>query len=340
MADVTIRGAGIFGLSIAWACIERGAKVRLVDPNGIAAGASGGIVGALAPHVPENWNEKKQFQLDSLLMAQPFWDRVSEAGGQAHGYAQLGRLQPVADAHALDLARKRTETAGELWKEHATWRVGPDAHGWQVGSNTGQFVFDTLSARIHPRKACLALAAALREKGVILQPEAPDTGPTIWATGVAGLEAIANTRPVGSGVKGQAALLSCDIAGRPQLFVDALHVVPHADGTVAVGSTSERDYDDPCSTDAALDTLLEKARTLVPELRAAKLVARWAGIRPRSRSRAPMLGAWPSRHGHFIANGGFKIGFGMAPKVAVVMADLVLEQIDRIPESFSVAASL
>ena len=58
MAEVTIKGAGIIGLSIAWQCIQRGAKVQVIDPNGIGAGSSGGIVGALAPHVPENWNEK------------------------------------------------------------------------------------------------------------------------------------------------------------------------------------------------------------------------------------------------------------------------------------------
>ena len=48
MVDVTVRGAGIFGLSVAWACVLRGASVRVVDPAGPAAGASGGIVGALA----------------------------------------------------------------------------------------------------------------------------------------------------------------------------------------------------------------------------------------------------------------------------------------------------
>ncbi|HIF77741.1 MAG TPA: FAD-binding oxidoreductase, partial [Sulfitobacter sp.] len=64
MVDVTVRGAGIFGLSVAWACALRGASVQVVDPAGPAAGASGGIVGALAPHVPENWNAKKAFQLD------------------------------------------------------------------------------------------------------------------------------------------------------------------------------------------------------------------------------------------------------------------------------------
>ncbi|WP_336043342.1 FAD-dependent oxidoreductase, partial [Pseudooceanicola nanhaiensis] len=71
--DVTIRGAGIFGLSIAWVLLRKGATVRVVDPHGPGAGSSGGIVGALAPHVPEAWNAKKAFQLDSLLMAEAFW---------------------------------------------------------------------------------------------------------------------------------------------------------------------------------------------------------------------------------------------------------------------------
>ena len=44
MADLTIRGAGIFGLSIAWEALKRGARVRVVDPAGPAAGASGAAV--------------------------------------------------------------------------------------------------------------------------------------------------------------------------------------------------------------------------------------------------------------------------------------------------------
>ncbi|MGB5066218.1 MAG: FAD-dependent oxidoreductase, partial [Albidovulum sp.] len=69
-------------------------------------------------------------------------------------------------------------------------------------------------------------------------------------------------------------------------------------------------------------------------------IERWAGVRPRAKTRAPMLGGWPGRPGHFIANGGFKIGFGMAPKVAAVMADLVLEGHDRIPDGFRVCDNL
>ena len=34
MVDVTVLGAGAFGLSVAWACAKRGAKVRVTDPQG------------------------------------------------------------------------------------------------------------------------------------------------------------------------------------------------------------------------------------------------------------------------------------------------------------------
>ena len=341
MVDVTVRGAGILGLSIAWACVQRGAAVRIVDPYGIASGSSGGIVGALAPHVPENWNPKKQFQLESLLMAETYWQGVQDSGGLAPGYARLGRLQPIADAKARDLAAQRGVQAQTLWQGRADWQIIDAPGDWAPHSATGQYVFDTLSARIHPRQACLALQAALAARGVTITADQPAANePTIWATGLPGLQAIDNPRPVGTGVKGQAALLGFDARALPQLFADALHIVPHGDGTVAIGSTSEREYRDPASTDAQLDVLVAKARAMMPALTNAPVLERWAGVRPRARSRAPMLGPWPGRGGHFIANGGFKIGFGMAPKIAEVMADLVLEGRDAIPEGFQVHASL
>mgnify|MGYP000730065509 CR=1 FL=1 len=42
----------------------------------------------------------------------------------------------------------------------------------------------------------------------------------------------------GAGVKGQGALLAYDAATLPQLFADTLHIIPHEDGTTAIGSTS------------------------------------------------------------------------------------------------------
>jgi glycine/D-amino acid oxidase-like deaminating enzyme len=147
-------------------------------------------------------------------------------------------------------------------------------------------------------------------------------------------------KSVGAGIKGQSAAFAYDARETPQVFVDGLHIVPHANGTVAIGSTNEREFDDPSGVDGQCDDLIVKVIMALPVLADATVVDRWAGVRPRARSRAPMLGAWPDRVGHFIANGGFKIGFGMAPKVAEVMADLIIDGADRIPEGFRVEASL
>lgn len=331
-ADVTVMGAGVFGLSVAYACARRGAAVRVIDPHGVASGSSGGLVGALAPHVPENWNDKKAFQFESLIMAEAFWQAVTDLTGVDVGYARSGRLQPLADERAVALAQARAATAADLWQGKALWEVVSTKDvPWMPPSPTGLVVHDTLSALIHPRRATRALADAVVALGGEVLASGDAQGKTVWATGWHGIQEIG-----GNGVKGQAALLRFNAAGQPQLFADALHIIPHGDGTVAIGSTSEREFDDPFATDAALDDVLERATTAFPVLHGAEVLERWAGVRPRSKSRAPVLGAHPARAGDYIANGGFKIGFGMAPKVGEVMAALVLEGDDRIPEGFRV----
>ncbi len=341
---MTVMGAGIFGLSIAWTCLQRGARLRIIDPRGPGGGASGGVVGALAPHTPDNWNDKKAFQFESLMMAAPFWAAVDAASGRNSGFGRTGRLQRIADDRALSLARDRATYAADHWQGKADWQVRPaqDFGGWAPASTSGFLVHDSLTARIDPRRACASLAAALVDGGAELLRDHQPEGKVVWATGHEGLQALSQNlgRPVGGGVKGQAMLLRHDAGDAPQLFADSLHIIPHDNRTVAIGSTSERDFDAPDTTDDQLDALLERAISVCPVLSGADVIARWAGVRPRAKSRAPMLGPYPGRADQFIANGGFKIGFGMAPKVAEVMADLILENRNRIPEAFRVEANL
>jgi glycine/D-amino acid oxidase-like deaminating enzyme len=315
--------------------------VRVIETAAIGAGSSGGVVGALSPHVPEAWNAKKAFQLDSLLLAGDWWAAVEAASGLVAGYGRTGRLQPLADAAAVEVARRRAVTAQTFWQGRAEWRVVPvTGVDWEPVSPSGWLVKDTLSARIAPRQALAALVGAVRALGgEVVVGDTAEAGRVVHATGIAGLEALslALGRKVGSGVKGQALLLRHEARQAPQLFVDGLHIVAHGDGTVAVGSTSEAVWTEP-GPDGQCEGLLDRAVEAVPALRGAAVLVRWAGVRPRAATRAPVLGAWPGRAGHFVLNGGFKIGFGMAPLLAEVMADLVLDGRDTVPDGFGIAA--
>ena len=166
---------------------------------------------------------------------------------------------------------------------------------------------------------------------------APDAhAPTIWATGTPGLVALntALDRKIGQGVKGQSLLLSHAAPDSPQVFADGLHIVPHADGTTAIGSTSENTYDTVHPDHRAQD-LLARAVAICPTLADAPVLDIWAGLRPRARSRAPVLAPWPGRPGHLIVNGGFKIGFGMAPLIADLTAQILLDDRRDIPDLFA-----
>ncbi len=341
MASITVVGAGIAGLSLAWEIARRGHHVCVIEAEEIGAGSSGGTVGALAPHAPESWNAKKQFQLDSLLAAPDFWADVAEAGGVDPGYARTGRVQAAAAAD-LPKLRARIEGAGQFWKGAARMWLTDSRPGGPLcpDSPDGWWLMDDLTARLSPRAAGSALAAAIRSKGgeIITGQHAAlgQTGnPTIWATGVAGLEALSADlgEKMGQGVKGQSASLAFAASEAPQVYAEGLHLVPHADGTVGVGSTSENRYDH-AEPDGLLEDVITSALALCPALSGAPVITRWAGIRPRAKSRAPLAGPWPGRPGQFVLNGGFKIGFGMAPALAQVMADLVLDGHNALPEGF------
>jgi glycine oxidase len=328
MVDVAVMGAGVQGLACAWALVQRGAAVAVVEAAQPGAGASGGLVGALAPHAPEGWTPAKALQLEALLAAEGFWAQVAGAGGVDPGYGRTGRLHPLPDPAALARAEVRAAAARDLWGGRAAWRVirAAEAPGWRMPGDWA--VWDTLTARIAPRRAVAALVAALAARGVAVARGSapPDAAAVVWATGAAGLTAAG----LGGPEKGQAALLALDRRGAPVVTAPGLYVVPHADGTVAVGSTSERRFDS-AAPDARLDALLDQARALLPELADAPVIDRWAGLRPRAATRQPVLGPWPGRPGHHILNGGFKIGFALAPLLGAMMAEALTGGPDRIP---------
>ncbi|MFC5756817.1 NAD(P)/FAD-dependent oxidoreductase [Rhizobium sp. GCM10022189] len=368
--DLLIVGGGIMGLWAAVRAERRGMKTLLADAGRLGGGASGGLLGALMPHMPDRWSEKKQFQFDALVSLEAEIAAIEAATGLSAGYRRSGRLIPLPKPHLRKIALGHSADAESHWRageRRFHWHVldGPPGEGWvDPAAGESGFVHDTLAARVAPRALTAALAAFLRKARhvrVLEQAEVTGIDPLRGTASLAG-ETLAFGRcvlaagyrsfplleeltpglqkPLGQAVKGQAALLAADIdPGLPTIFRDGLYVVAHEGGHVAVGSTSENSFADPFSTDEQLDALIEAAREMVPALRGAPVVERWAGLRPKAIDRDPMVGAHPQNRNLIALTGGFKVSFGLAHRLAeaaiCIASDASAEFL--LPESFAIS---
>lgn len=359
-----------------WAAVHaerRGIDTIIADAGKLGAGASGGLLGALMPHMPDRWSEKKQFQFDALVSLEAEIATLEAATGLSAGYRRSGRLIPLPKPHLHQIARRHSEDAERHWQageRRFHWHVldGPPVGGWiEASAGESGFVHDTLAARVAPRSLIAALVALLRRaKHVRILEHAtvaaldPDRG-----TAAIGDENIAFNRcilaaghqsfpvlqgltpglkqPLGQPVKGQAALLKAEIdPGLPTIFLDGLYIVAHEGGQAAIGSTSENRFDDPASTDAQLDALIEMAREIVPILGDAPVVERWAGLRPKAIDRDPMIGRHPDHPRLIVLTGGFKVSFGLAHRLAEA-AICIAGDTDcgfLLPESFGISGHI
>jgi len=82
--------------------------------------------------------------------------------------------------------------------------------------------------------------------------------------------------------------------------------------------------------------LIERARIICPKIKNAKLITKWAGVRPKARRREPLIGKVPMADGIFLAMGGFKIGFGIAHKIGLSLADLIENKPNDLPKSYTI----
>ncbi len=330
MAELVIVGGGIMGLWAGVQAVRAGMEVLVLDAAAPGAGASGGLLGALMPHLPDRWNEKKQFQLEALACLGDEIAALEAATGLSAGYRRTGRILPLTKPHHRALAEGRAADALTHWQvggKSFSWQVVEAADlaalagpGWPAASACeAGAVIETLAGRLSPRAMLAVLVrfleisdrATIRRQAVVVavdgaarqvrlaDGETIGFGHCVIAAGPGAFPLIDGL--VGDGVstsgrpvKGQAALLAADVVGeRPVLFQDGLYIVPHGDGTVAIGSTSEDAFADPHATDELLEELIARASLLAPSLATAPVLERWAGLRPRAIGREPMVGRLP-----------------------------------------------
>ncbi len=359
--DALVIGAGVLGLWTAKLLSEAGLSVILADKDLCGSGGSGGLMGALLPHMPSGWNDKKQFQFEALASLSGRVKKLEAETGISAGYRRSGRVSPIRKTGFLRQTESHVKKHKKVWQQGAAGNASfiyehislRGLNQW-VSSDYAQLglAHETLTGRMNPRSYVAALKASVLEHADLVEgfdfgSFDEEAGQAFSKSGTqsilagmavvtAGYESFPLLKPfvgeeMGQGVKGQAALFElegCD--NYPVNYDDGIYIVPHENGLCAIGSTSEKSWDDPSSIDHSLDKVIERAQKLCPALRGAKLIDKWAGVRPRCDAKDPLVGKIPGKP-VYVATGGFKITLGIGHFMAEALCDIVLERSQSVP---------
>ncbi len=369
--DLAIIGAGICGLWTAKFALEAGLSVTLIDKGAVGSGGSNGVLGALAPHLPDSSNEKKRFHWRALDELPLLIEQLEDEGGLSTGYGRTGRLMPVR----VEGFQKRMQRCVEGAPEH--WQIGknsydfefvdvePFAHWINPELAPLGLAFDNMSARVAPRSLTKALKASLvgpvniiegfafghfdEESGRVVSQDGRQVISTRNLVLAAGYETYPMLETLtgmalGEGTKGHSALLAlAGVADLPALYDNGVYVVPHGDGTVAVGSSSQKLWADSHEVEEdQCVSFMGRAVELCPSLENAQVLTKWAGIRPRCFAKDPMVGQLEEGRNIYVLTGGFKISFGIAHRLARALVQQITGAKDAIdlPPSFEVVYHL
>jgi glycine oxidase len=317
--DITIVGAGIFGLWQALELTRRGhaVTVRETMPEAQSGGASRVAGAMLAPYCEAEAAEPvvKELGVLGLEMWKTAFAHVTQRGSlvvaAARDLSELRRFERMTEMHrgvdALEI--------GEL---------EPD-----LADRFGRGLFFATEAHVTPRHAIAMLIGELKRLGAQLvfgqavsEPlwrAAPAGGVVIDCRGLAGRAELPTLR----GVRGEMLVVRTRevVLTRPVRLLHPrfpLYVVPWGDDHYMVGATViEREDTTPMTVRSALD-LLGTAYALHPAFGEAEIVEMSVGVRPAFPDNVPKVVV--GKRG-LAVNGAFRHGYLMAPALARVAAD-------------------
>jgi thiazole synthase len=113
---------------------------------------------------------------------------------------------------------------------------------------------------------------------------------------------------------------------RRVLFAQDSYIVPKADGRIVIGATVEAGSFDADVTPAGLLHILSHALELVPGLKDLPIEETWAGLRPTTPDKGPVLGKTPWSN-LYLAGGYWRNGVLLAPKTGELLAKLIAGEI-------------
>lgn len=355
--DFAIIGAGIIGCAIARALAGGGARrIVVIDrgqPGAEASGAAAGLLVVASSRAPRG----VLFELKragAALMPGLAEELRAETGIDVE-YSAAGLLDLAftsRDAEQLDrlVARRREQafTIDLLDADGVRARypeVNPAVRrgAWFAddGAVNNTRLVEALHTSAHARGVEFRLGAAVTrigaERGRVARidagSEALVAGHLIVAAGAWAGEvgALLGARiPVRTDRGEMVAVRPRTPLALPLSWRDG-YLVPRRDGEVLIGSTSERGATEKLVSARAAATLLGRAVRMMPALADAALVRTWAGLRPLSTLRRPIIGPLRGFANVTLACGHHRSGILLAPITAQLVAEMLLQGSPSIP---------
>jgi len=358
--DVLIIGGGIIGLAIAIELKLRGASVIVVSRS-FSAAATHAAAGMLAPNA-EKIPEGAMYDLcqRSLFLYHHWTHKIEEFTGLNTGFSPCGVLAPVYEEEAVRGCGGDGESNSSFppapqppiphSSSPAYWLDREAIHQHQPGMSVevaGGWWYPE-DAQVDNRTLAQALLIAAKSLGVEIKEGITVEGIGQQQRQVIGVQTNAGViraehyvlaagawsnkllpLPLRA-IKGQ--MLSVRLPeSEPELplaqvlYGQDIYIVPRRDRQIIIGATSEDVGFTPHNTPKGIQTLLQRAIRLYPQLQDYPIQELWWGFRPTTPDELPILGTSHCKNLTF-ATGHYRNGILLAPITATLIADLIWEQ--------------
>jgi len=353
-ADIVIIGGGLIGLAIAHRLAGEGADVCLIEAGQPGAGSTSAAAGMLCPgfelaHVDEDKQESfHRFAMASLASWRELAPALAETTGIDIDLQMTGALGLAAsgkEAAALTALADRLSEFGRrpvMLSRGELDQLQPGLHERFEGA-----LYLADEGQVDPRLAASALAQACKAMGVTMieqsavtnlerqgdrvaavttsMGERIEAGQVIAAAGLASRDFWLEPGPTPFfSIKGQALSLEAADAGLSCVIrTSGTYLCPKAGGRLVVGATEERDIETLTTDEDRIDTLSEGAVSVAPSLKDCAVTDAWAGLRPTTPDRLPVIGRSSVAENLIYASGHHRNGILLAPATARLVAAIV-----------------
>ena len=301
--SIAVAGGGIIGCSVALELARAGHRVTLYERGEIGRASSWAAGGVLAPvHVADYPEPLAELCVASQRMY-PDW--VASLEAPEVEYRACGMFLLIVDD---DDESDAAMLEGERLSPEEARRLEP----WLTAELRGVLHLPRV-AQVRNNRLPRGVARAAAGAGASIR-EHSEAGPadrTVIATGAWAR----NVRPA----RGQMILASGGDIGRILLWKDR-YIIPRLDGRLLMGSTVEDAGVDASTTEAGLAEIRRDIARIAPRAAELPIERAWAGLRPRTADRLPIIGAEGST---IWATGHFRNGILLAPITGTLVREIV-----------------